>query len=62
MSPRKPTIDNQDDHDDEDGERQKEVGRETDLSLHEADPESVGLGHTPPEHDEYIEDREEDTR
>ncbi|HUF34408.1 MAG TPA: hypothetical protein VMN37_00580 [Gemmatimonadales bacterium] len=62
MSARKPTIDNHDDYDDEDGVGQKDAGRETDLSLHEADPEAVGLGHTPPDRDEYIEDREEDTR
>ena len=35
---------------------------ESDLTLHEADEEAVGLGHTPPDRDEYIEDGEEDTR
>lgn len=66
MSPRKPTIDDLDDFDDEDGVLEEEVEQDTDLTLHEVDEESVGLGHTPPGHDEYIEDDieedEEDTR
>lgn len=62
MSPRKPTIDRQDDHDDEDGVLEAETTQDTDLTLHVADEQTVGLGRTPPERDEYIEDREEDTR
>lgn len=62
MSPRKPTIDRQDDHDDEDGVLEAETTQDTDLTLHVADEQAVGLGRTPPERDEYIEDREEDTR
>ena len=62
MSPRKPTIDGLDDTDDEDGVLEDENEAESDLTLHEADEDAVGLGHTPPGHDEYIEDGEEDTR
>jgi len=62
MSPRKPTIDGLDDHDDEDGVVEAETAQDTDLSLHESDENEVGLGRTPPERDEYIEDRKEDTR
>ena len=62
MSPRKPTIDGLDDTDDEDGLLDEEAAEDTDLSLHESDADSVGLGHTPPERDEYVEDRKEDTR
>ena len=62
---RKPTIDGLDDTDDEDGTLEKEAQADNDLSLHEEDEERVGLGHTPPDRDPYIEDREdrkEDTR
>jgi hypothetical protein len=62
MSPRKPTIDGLDDTDDEDGVLEEEAAQDTDLTLHESDENAVGLGHTPPERDEYIEDRKEDTR
>ena len=62
MSPRKPTIDGLDDTDDEDGVLEEEAAEDTDLTLHESDESAVGLGHTPPERDEYIEDRKEDTR
>lgn len=57
MSPRKPTVDGLDDTDDEDGVVEEEAAEDTDLSLHEADENAVGLGHTPPERDEYVEDR-----
>ena len=49
MSPRKPTIDDVDDIDDEDGVLEEEVREETDLTLHEKDPDSVGLSPRPPE-------------
>jgi hypothetical protein len=62
MSPRKPTIDGLDDTDDEDGVLEQENEEDTDLRLHEADEEAVGLGHTPPGRDEYVEDQEEETR
>ncbi len=63
MSPRKPTIDGLDDHDDEDGTVEEEAAADTDLSLHEADEEQVGLGRTPPGADPYIEDQKrEDER
>ena len=62
MSPRKPTIDGLDDTDDEDGVLEEEAREDTDLKLHEEDEDRVGLGHTPPDRDPYIEDRKEDTR
>lgn len=63
MSPRKPTIDGLDDTDDEDGTLIEETAADTDLSLHLADEEQVGLGHTPPGVDPYIEDKKrEDER
>ena len=65
MSPRKPTIDDLDDTDDEDGVVEEELEEDSDLTLHEAEEEAVGLGHTPPDHDEYVEgdvDDEEDER
>ena len=60
MSPRKPTIDDLDDYDDEDEILEEELESDTDLALHEADDEAVGLGHTPPDRDEYIEDDDEE--
>ena len=60
MSPRKPTVDDLDDYDDEDGALEEEIRAETDLTLHEADDNAVGLGRTPPGHDEYIEDQDEE--
>ena len=56
MSPRKPTIDGLDDYDDEDGALEEETREDTDLTLHEAEADAVGLGRTPPNRDEYIED------
>ena len=44
MSPRKPTIDDTDDVDDEDGELVEDVNREHDLTLEPRDPGEVGLG------------------
>jgi hypothetical protein len=44
MSPRKPTIDDTDDVDDEDGELVEDVNRETDLTLERRDADEVGLG------------------
>jgi len=44
MSPRKRTIDDTDDVDDEDGELVEDVNRETDLTLHPADADDVGMG------------------
>lgn len=46
MSPRKPTVDDLDDVDDEDGVVEDEVRQETDLSLDTRDAEEVGLGGT----------------
>lgn len=60
MSPRKPTVDGLDDYDDEDGALEEETQAETDLTLHEAGEQEVGLGRTPPGRDEYIEDRSEE--
>jgi hypothetical protein len=47
MSPRKPTIDDLDDVDDEDGVLEDEVEQETDLSLDVRRAEEVGLGGSP---------------
>lgn len=47
MSPRKPTIDDFDDVDDEDGVLEDEVEEETDLSLDLRRAEDVGLGGSP---------------
>ena len=44
MSPRKPTIDDLDDIDDEDGVLEEEVAEETDLTLHDEGEDAVGLG------------------
>jgi hypothetical protein len=44
MSPRKPTIDDLDDIDDEDGIVEQEAAEETDLTLHEEGEDAVGLG------------------
>jgi hypothetical protein len=44
MSPRKRTIEDLDDIDDEDGIVEQEAAEETDLTLHEASADSVGLG------------------
>jgi hypothetical protein len=62
MSPRKPTIDGLDDTDDEDGQVEDEVAQDTDLTMHEEDADRVGLGHTPPDRDPYVEDGKEDKR
>ena len=59
MSPRKPTVDGLDDYDDEDGALEEETQADTDLTLHEVNDNAVGLGRTPPGHDEYIEDEDE---
>lgn len=44
MSPRKPTIDDFDDVDDEDGVLEEQAAEETDLDLTVHDSEDVGLG------------------
>jgi hypothetical protein len=51
MSPRKPTIDDLDDVDDEDGVLEDELAQETDLDLTIADAKDVA-GPLPPELDE----------
>ncbi len=61
MSPRKPTIDGVDDVDDEDGLAEDEAAEESDLTLHEEDPEEVGLNRRPPEAgDPYLTDQDEE--
>jgi hypothetical protein len=60
MTPRKPTVDDLDDSDDEDGTLEEETRVDTDLTLHEVNENAVGLGRTPPGHDEYIEDHDEE--
>jgi hypothetical protein len=47
MSPRKPTIDDLDDVDDEDGVLEEEAQQDTDLSLDMRRAEEVGLGGSP---------------
>ena len=44
MSPRKPTIDDLDDIDDEDGALEGGIEEEGDLTLHEAGEDGVALG------------------
>ena len=51
MSPRKPTIDDLDDIDDEDGVLEEEKAQETDLDLTIADAEDVAAA-LPPEFEE----------
>ena len=61
MSPRKPTIDEMDDVDDEDGVAEEETADDTDLTLHEEDADQVGLSHRPPAAgDPYLANDEED--
>ena len=60
MSPRKQTIDQQDDVDDEDGIIEAESWRPTDLRLHRRRSDEVGLGGTTaPDQEESAADREE---
>ena len=51
MSPRKPTVDQLDDTDDEDGVAEQEATEERDLKLNVRRDEDIGLG-TPPTEDE----------
>jgi hypothetical protein len=44
MTPRKPTIDDLDDIDDEDGALEEELAEETDLTLHDEDEDAIGTG------------------
>jgi hypothetical protein len=59
MSPRKPTIDDQDDIDDEDGALEEEIEEETDLTLHEVGEDAVALGGTGDAEREATEEEEE---
>ena len=56
MSPRKPTVDQLDDTDDEDGVAEQEATEERDLKLNVRRDEDIGLG-TPPTEDK-AEERE----
>ncbi len=62
MSPRKPKIDALDDEDDEDGILEEEVAQESDLTLHVADEDEVGLGRVPKGmvHEDMLEDEEDE--
>jgi hypothetical protein len=62
MSPRKPTVDDLDDVDDEDGAVEDEVRQPTDLSLDLRHAEDAGLGGSPtnPPDDTGLEDLTED--
>jgi hypothetical protein len=44
MSPRKPTVDDQDDTDDQDGTLEDEKREESDLKLRRRNPDDVALG------------------
>ncbi len=60
MSPRKQTVDQQDDVDDEDGTVEEEAQRQTDLKLHLRRADEVALGGTSvPDQEEDADDREE---
>ena len=60
MSPRKQTVDQQDDVDDEDGTVEEESRRQTDLKLRRRRADEVALGGTSaPDQDENADDREE---
>ena len=60
MSPRKQTVDQQDDVDDEDGTVEEESRRETDLKLHRRRAEEVALGGmSVPDQEEQADDGEE---
>jgi hypothetical protein len=60
MSPRKQTVDQQDDVDDEDGAVQEEARRQTDLKLHRRRADEVALGGTSvPDQEQQADDREE---
>lgn len=61
MSPRKPTIDDDDDVDDEDGTVQEEARRQTDLKLHLRRSDEVALGGTStPDQEERQEEKADD--
>jgi hypothetical protein len=57
VSPRKPTVDDLDDVDDEDGVLEEEVAAETDLDLTVRDEGGAGLGGLPRELPEEEEQR-----
>jgi hypothetical protein len=57
MSPRKPTIDDLDDVDDEDGVLEEEAAQETDLDLKVHDQAEAGLGGLPSDLAEEAEER-----
>jgi hypothetical protein len=60
MSPRKQTVDQQDDVDDEDGTVEEESRRQTDLKLHRRSADEVALGGTSvPDEEEKADDQEE---
>jgi hypothetical protein len=60
MSPRKQTVDHQDDVDDEDGTVEEEARRQTDLKLHRRREDEVALGGTSvPDQEEEADEREE---
>jgi hypothetical protein len=58
MSPRKPTIDDQDDIDDEDGVLEEEAAEETDLTLHDEGEDAAALGGTADAAGEVTEEEE----
>lgn len=60
MSPRKPTVDDEDDVDDEDGTVDQAARRHSDLKLHVRRADEVALGGAPtPRQGDDADDREE---
>jgi hypothetical protein len=59
MTPRKPTIDDLDDTDDEDGVLEEEIAEETDLTLHDDDENAIGTGDAAGENEREEEPEEE---
>jgi hypothetical protein len=59
MTPRKPTIDDLDDIDDEDGALEEELAEETDLTLHDEGEEAIGTGDAADETEREEEPEEE---
>jgi hypothetical protein len=59
MTPRKPTIDDLDDIDNEDGALEEELAEETDLTLHDDDENAIGTGDAAGENEREEEPEEE---
>ena len=60
MSPRKPTIDDLDDVDDEDGTVEQDARRPSDLKLHVRRADEVALGGVAPPDQDLADEREQE--